>query len=255
MIVNLQHFLNESKSLEIEKFKSVLKLHPKLSVLPISMSPEGKKISKIYRTVRQPSLFDDIYGTHNKTVTIGSDQRPFCLSATYTDNGPMPVLPKTKPMILIPEESDTDDPEWRPTTDWTIDPDYYYQVHDECIRVCLDFEKVKKFVSNEDILNLLHDGEAEIRIRKPIPLLETIDHIEIVEELYYEDVEGEYGIDRAIKSWFPKELEPYLKLTDSMPMHTPSYCKVLQEYYKVVYAKYRAKPVKPYGNTWIDQKD
>lgn len=248
--------LKESRinSPDVVAFRKVLAEHPELSVLPIHMGPDGKKISKIYRTVRQPSLFDDIYGTHGMhNPNITKNKVPYCLNIVYADKGPMTPIPKTKPMILMNEEHESDEPGWTSTTDWTIDPEYYYTVHDEVIRICLDFEKVKKIVGNENILNLLHDNEAEIRLRTPIPLFETLDHIEIIEEFFYEDVEGEYGVDRAIETWFPKELMPYLILVDDFPMGH-AYSTMLDKYYDEVYSKYGVKPIKPYGNTWIDQK-
>jgi len=230
------------------KFRKVMLEHPELSILPINLSPNGKPISKIYRTVRQGDLFNDIYGTHR------ADWQTMGLPATYVGQGKFPKLPPATFMKMLNTEGESDEPGWDSTTDWTIDPGYYYQVHDEVIRVCLDFNKVLKIVGHENVLNLLHDGEAEIRLRNEIPLLETLDHIEIVEEFFYEDVEGEYGVDRAIEKWFPTSLMPYLKLSDSMPFHTPQYSKDLAAYYEKVYKPYEVKPVKPYGNTWIDQK-
>lgn len=245
----LRHKMNESviTGAKEQAYLKILKEHPQLSVLPISMSPDGKPISKIYRTVRQTDLFEDIYGTHKTNK---------CLSIVYTDKGKITPLPKTKPMTLLNSESDVSaESGWQHTTDWTIDPGYYYQVHDEVIRVCLDFDKVKKFLGHDNILNLLHDGEAEIRLRDPLPMLQLLDHIEIVEENFEEDVEGEWGEDRAIKTWFPKELMPFLKLHDGFfPFQTPKYCKDIESYYDGVYAEYGVEPIKPYGNTWIDQK-
>lgn len=231
---------------EAVKFRKVILEHPELSVLPIELSPGGKPISKIYRTVRQGDLFNDIYGTHKDWQKMG-------LPATYV-TGKFPKLPPATFMKILNVEGESDEPGWEHTTDWTIDPDYYYQVHDEVIRVCLDFNKVLKLVGNENVLNLLHDGEAEIRLRNPIPLLETLDHIEIEERFFEEDQEGEYGVDRAIKTWFPKELMKYLKLSDIGISEAGEYCDKLEEYYKGVYKPYGVKPVKPYGNTWIDQK-
>ncbi len=228
-------------------FKKVLASNPELSVLPIELSPDRKPISKIYRTVRQGDLFDDVYGTHgNPQISI---------KCTYVhDDKPMPELPKTRLLTMKNVESESADPEWNSTTDWTIDPGYYYQVHDEVIRICLDFNKVKALVGHENILNLLHDGEAEIRLRNDLPLLQLLDSIEILEEAFEEDMEGEYGVDRAINTWFPEELMPYLKLVDHMPFETPKYSRDLAKYYEKVYAEHGATPVKPYGNTWIDQK-
>jgi hypothetical protein len=241
----VQESMDDPKS---KKFLAVLTKHPELSILPISKSPEGKPISKIYRTVRQGDLFNDIYGTHDVPWNI------MALPATYVGKGKIPKLPPATFMTMLNVEGESDQPGWEHTTDWTVDPDYYYQVHDEVIRVCLDFNKVKNIVGNENILNLLHDGEAEIRLRNKIPVLETLDHIEIVEDFFEEDVEGEYGVDRAIKKWFPKELMPYLKLVDEMPFLTPQSCREMANYYKGVYAEYGVVPIKPYGNTWIDQK-
>lgn len=244
-----QYILNEYLSFnshEVKKFSQVLKEHPELSVLPIAMSPGKQPISKIYRTVRQGDFFSDIYGTHDKWQEI-------TLHATYVTDK-KPKLPRPDFMkILNVEAGESDQPGWEHTTDWTIDPGYYYQVHDEVIRVCLDFNKVKKLVGYDNILNLLHDGEAEIRLRSEIPLLETIHSVEILGDFFEEDIEGEYGIDKAIKTWYPKELMPYLKLVDDFPFHTPKYCKDLEEYYKKVYKPYGVTPIKPFGNTWIDQ--
>lgn len=242
LMLESKRLLENSGADDAEAFRKVLKEHPELSVLPVNLCPGGKPITKIYRTVRQTDLFDDIYGTHGTQAS---------LTGTYL-RGKMPPLPKTKPMVLKNSEHDTNEPGWESTTDWTIDPGYYYQVHDEVIRLCLDFNKVKALVGNENILNLLHDGEAEIRLRNDLPLMQLLDSIEILEEAFEDETEDEFGENRAIKDWLPKDLMPFVKLVDEMEFRTPQYCKNLDAYYNKVYAPYGVVPIKPYGNTWID---
>ena len=197
--------------------------------------------------MRQTDLFEDCYNCHESFNKLTGP-------ATYTDHGKFPELPPVTTMFFEPVETDTQDDDWSPTSDWSIDKDYYYIVHDEVIRVCVDFEKVLHEVGHNNVLNLLYDGEAEIRVRKKFDILKTLDHIEIVKECWEEDVEDDYGVNRAIKKWLPKELHSFVKLrTYFFAIEDTPYSHKLASYYKEVYAEHGVKPIKAWGNTWINQ--
>jgi hypothetical protein len=103
------------------------------------------------------------------------------------------------------------------TTDWTIDPEYWYSGEEEkeSIRVTLDFIGLSKEIGEENVLNLLFDGESELRINVPI----SVRHIIRVESSKdgYEEMPGKIS-------------------------------NFLKEHYERVYEKYGVQPIKPFGN-------
>lgn len=236
-------FLTESYEDNLKNFLKVLDEHPELSVLPLNMCPGKKPISKIYRTVKQTDFFEDCYGEHGN----------MWMRATYVGKGKFPETLPDPVLVMRNVEGDPSTNEgWESTTDWTIDDRYWYRVHDEVIRVCLDFNKVLSLVGPDNVLNLLYDGEAEIRLRNEISMLECLHSIDISRESYYYDQDGEYGVDRAIKTYFPKQLIPYLNLVHDAEMtEDTTYSKALEKYYEKAYMQYSVEPVKAYGNTWI----
>lgn len=209
---------------------------------PKNLLPNGK-MKFLYRTLRPSELFEAFYGP----ITDPQASMKYLLKV-----GKMPALPTllSRPMLECCEYDGGSFSHL--TTDWTIDPGYYYSVNEQYIRIAVDFDKVISMLGADNILDLLHDGEAEIRLRDDLPIMECLDHIEITRENFEEHVESEFSEhpDRAVRDWYPKEAIPYLRLLDGyMGTNTRDckYCKPLENHYKKLFLKLGANIRKPAG--------